>query len=344
MAESGLRFSDIPRCTYKELEKIYPIQNYLKTGTELHRLQREIRRIESTRGRRDQLPALRRQAQKLEEALAKAPPDPVLPPPVPLIKVKGVLEKFKQRCVMHYFDTEAYPHTHEYLKRQREREESAALVMGATGSGAAAQGMLLQEGRIPNHAWHVTGVINGRRFSGWLGSPFCQEGEEVELIVAPVGGEYLVYAVHKPWERSLIMPPFCYRGVRQGRKSATFSPLGVFFFIMLVLIITSVISDGWGAIFTYDFYRMLLVFISFSSVIYLLPAIWTIWRRYPFPREELSEEIFTVLGWENVSDINLSKLNRRRKRQWKRTGKPENPFKDYTPFKCSGMAFGFFYY
>lgn len=236
MTENLLGFSDIPRRTYKELKKEYPVQNFLGIPLKLHQLQQEIHRIESTRGERDCLPALRREVQKLEEALAKAPPDPVLPPPAPLIKVKGFLEKFKQRCVMHYFDTEAYPHTRQYLKRQREREESTALVVGTTGSAATAQGMLLEEGRLPNHAWHVTGRINGRRFSGWLGSPFCREGEEVELIVAAVGDEYLVYAIHKPWERSLIMPPFCDRGGSSGKKTGHLLSAGgdIFYFDMPV--------------------------------------------------------------------------------------------------------------
>lgn len=344
MKENKLRFSDIPRRTYKELKKEYPVQNYLEIPMKLHQLQQEINRIESMRDERDHLPELYREAQKLEEELAKAPPAPVLPPPAPLIKVKGVLEKFKQRCVMHYFDTEAYPHTRQYLKRQRERVESAALVVGATGSAATAQGMLLEEGRIPNHAWHVTGRINGRRFSGWLGSPFCREGEEVELIVAPVGDEYLVYAINKPWERSVIMPPFCDRGVRQARKLATCYPLGVVFFILICISIAGVFIDGFSILFDLNLYKLLLTSASLFSVIYLLPASWTIWRRYPFPKEELAEEIFTVLGWENVTDINLNKLNKKRKRQWQRTGKPENPFKNYTPFKCSGLGCSFFYY
>lgn len=97
MTENLLGFSDIPRRTYKELKKEYPVQNFLGIPLKLHQLQQEIHRIESTRGERDCLPALRREVQKLEEALAKAPPDPVLPPPAPLIKVKGFLEKFKQR-------------------------------------------------------------------------------------------------------------------------------------------------------------------------------------------------------------------------------------------------------
>lgn len=344
MTESRLRFSDIPRRTYKELKEAYPVQNYLETATKLHRLQRDIHRIESTCGERDRLPALRHQEQKLEQELAKAPPDPVLPPPAPLIKVKGVLEKFKQRCVMHYFDTEAYPHTHEYLKRHRERAESAALVMGTTGSAATAQGMLLVEGRIPNHAWYVTGLINGRRFSGWLGSSFCREGEEVELVVAPVDDEYLVYAVNKPWERSVIMPPFCDRGIRQARKLATCYPLGVVLFILILMTIIWAWSYGIADLYSSEYGMGVMFLIVFSAVIYVAPALWTIWCRYPFPKEELAEEIFTVLGWENVTEINLNKLNKRRKRQWKRTGKPENPFKDYTPFKCSGLGCGFFYY
>lgn len=344
MTENSLRFSDIPRLTHEELNAEYPVQNFLKIPLKLHQLQQEIHRIESTRGERDCLPALRREVQNLEEELAKAPPDPVLPPPAPLIKVMGRLERFSKRRVMHYFDTEAFPSTHRYLKRQRERAESAALVVGAAGSAATAQGMLLEEGRIANVAWYVTGRINGRRFSGWLGRPYCRDGEEVELIVAPVGEEYLVYAINKPQERSLIMLPQCYRGVRQAKKLATLYPLGVIFFILICLSVAGVFIDGPSVLFSSNLYELLLTSAGFFSLIYLLPASWTIWRRYPFPIEELAEEIFTVLGWENVTDINLNKLNKRRRKQWQRTGKPDNPFKNYTPFKCSGLGCSFFYY
>ena len=344
MTENSLRFSDIPRLTHEELNAEYPVQNYLKIPLKLHQLQQEIQRIESTRGERDCLPALRREVQNLEEELAKAPPDPVLPPPTPLIKVMGRLERFSKRRVMHYFDTEAFPSTHRYLKRQRERAESAALVVGAAGSAATAQGMLLEEGRIANVAWYVTGRINGRRFSGWLGRPYCRDGEEVELIVAPVGEEYLVYAINKPQERSLIMLPQCYRGVRQAKKLATLYPLGVIFFIFTLITIVWISTHGFPGLKNQNFHKGILMLVGIFTVIYFVPASWTIWRRYPFPKEELAEEIFTVLGWENVTDINLNKLNKRRRKQWLRTGKPENPFTDYTPFKCSGLGFGFYYY
>jgi hypothetical protein len=167
----------------------------------------------------------------------------------------------------------------------------------------------------------------------------------VELIVAPVGEAVSGLCGHiSRWERSIIMTPFCYRGVRQGRKSATCYPLGMIASILTLITLVWAGMDGISILKSLNYYKGMLYLLFIFTIIYIMPATWTIWRRYPFPREELSEEIFTVLGWENVSDINLSKLNRRRKRQWKRTGKPENPFKDYTPFKCSGMAFGFYYY
>ncbi|QMM55214.1 hypothetical protein HVX06_22020 (plasmid) [Enterobacter sp. RHB15-C17] len=218
-----MKFSDTPRPTRKEFNDTdkYPCVDYLKIRKELVALQRRISFIASTHGERNLLPDLRKQAQALEQKLVEEPPNPVLPPPAALIKVTGKLEAFSARLIPHYFDPEAYPQTHGYFTRQQERVAKAAVVVAVGGQGAAAQGMLLEGNRIRKLAWHVTGKINGKYFSGWLGYSFCQPGEEVELIVAPVGDEYLVYALSKPQERSITMTPGCYRGKRQARWGGT---------------------------------------------------------------------------------------------------------------------------
>ncbi len=74
----------------------------------------------------------------------------------------------------------------------------------------------------------------------------------------------------------------------------------------------------------------------------LLPAAWSIYKHKPLPEETLSEEIFTLLGWENVADINLETLHKRRKKEWRRTEIPPNPLRKGTPFDHSGGTFCFF--
>ncbi|WP_152081233.1 putative type VI secretion system effector [Enterobacter oligotrophicus] len=344
MPNEALKFSDAPRPSRAVLKEKYPADNFLKIRSELAALQEKIADIESTRGRRDQLPLLRKQAQKLEEQLEDAPPDPVLPPPAPLIKVTGVLEEFSWRRVLHYFDPQAYPQTHEYFARQKERVARAAVVMTVSDSAATAQGMLLDGDRLMTCSWHITGRINGKRFSGWLGRCFCKVGEEVELIAAPVGDEYLVYALVKPQERSVSMTPGCYRGKRQARWGGTRFWMGMHGVGLLAVIIGWVVRYGMEELFPPELGELLLPCATTGGAIIICPALYSVWRRHPFPEEDLAEEIFTVMGLKNVTDINLSRLNRKRKRQWKRTGKPENPFRDQTPFLYTGLGREFYFY
>ncbi|MCE0844080.1 hypothetical protein LVQ79_00695 [Buttiauxella sp. A2-C1_F] len=346
MTYETIKFSDTPRPTWKEFndKEKYPCVDYLKLQSERVILKERIARIESTHGERNLLPGLRKQEQILELQLQDAPPDPILPPPAPLIKMTGKLEAFHARLIPHYFDPKAYPQTHDYFALHEERVANAAVVIAAGGQSATAQGMVLNSDRIRKLAWHVTGQINGKRFSGWLGYTFCQVGEEVELIVAPVGDKYLVYALAKPQERSISMTPGCYRGKRQARWGGAWFWLGILGVALAGVIITWLITDGLAGLFSQDLYESLLIGILSGGVFMIGPALYSVWRRHPFPEADLAEEIFTVMGWKNVTDINLCKLNRQRKRQWKRTGKPENPFKDQTPFLYTGWGREFYYY
>ncbi|HCB1743976.1 TPA: hypothetical protein MYQ04_005379, partial [Citrobacter braakii] len=186
--------------------------------------------------------------------------------------------------------------------------------------------------------------INGRRFSGWLGYHWCYEGEEVELLAAPVGEEYLVYAIHRPEEQSLCMTPGCYRGKNQARRAAVRIPLRVCYLCLAVVLITLLCSDGMASFYDPMFYIFIAGTIVFLLVMCLLPAAWSIYKHKPLPEETLSEEIFTLLGWENVADINLDTLHKRRKKEWRRTEIPPNPLRKGTPFDHSGIRAGIFYY
>lgn len=344
MLKNNIRFSDVPRLRSDELKNKYPVTDYMQWKKRLNQQREIIKIVESRPEEHNRLADLYRKEKELQRMLDDAPPDPILPPPAPLIKVTGVIEQFAQRRVVNYFDSEAYAQTQKYFKKQKERQESDALGMAATGSPVMAQAMLLDSDRTPAQAWYITGMINGKRFSGWLGFSWCQEGEEVELIVAPWEDEYLVYAIHKPWEHSLAMPPLCYCGKRQGRKMMIRYPLVIISLGLTLLFFLVFWSDGYSVFRETGFYVFSLIMVAFCLFVVLLPAVFSIKYRTPFPCEELAEEIFTLLGWENVTDINLEKLNKKREQEWRNTGKPENPFKNYTPFDYSGTGYSYYYY
>ncbi|MEB7705348.1 putative type VI secretion system effector [Citrobacter braakii] len=339
-----LKFSDGLRRSLEGSNKKYPLHNYLQQKSELARTQEILRNIEAKNEKGKWLAHFRLKEKELLEALKNAPPDPVLPPPAPLIKVRGVIEKLTQRRVVQHFDVLSYPEGNAYYTRYKKKMAASAVVWAASGSGGTASALLQDYDRPLCGAWYLTGRINGRRFSGWLGYHWCYEGEEVELLAAPVGEEYLVYAIHRPEEQSLCMTPGCYRGKNQARRAAVRIPLRVCYLCLAVVLITLLCSDGMASFYDPMFYIFIAGTIVFLLVMCLLPAAWSIYKHKPLPEETLSEEIFTLLGWENVADINLETLHKRRKKEWKRTEIPPNPLRKGTPFDHSGIRAGIFYY
>ena len=342
--KKDLKFSDGLRRSLEGSNKKYPLHNYLQQKSELARTQEILRNIEAKNEKGKWLAHFRLKEKELLEALKNAPPDPVLPPPAPLIKVRGVIEKLTQRRVVQHFDVLSYPEGNAYYTRYKKKMAASAVVWAASGSGGTASALLQDYDRPLCGAWYLTGRINGRRFSGWLGYHWCYEGEEVELLAAPVGEEYLVYAIHKPEEQSLCMTPGCYRGKNQARRAAVRIPLRVCYLCLAVVLITLLCSDGMASFYDPMFYIFIAGTIVFLLVMCLLPAAWSIYKHKPLPEETLSEEIFTLLGWENVADINLETLHKRRKKEWRRTEIPPNPLRKGTPFDHSGGTFCFFYY
>lgn len=324
MTEDDELFADMPRAYIRGLEKGkgYIEENYLRERREWMKLRQTIAYYESDgkKKHKKRLAKLYREEKQRAKALADMPPDPVLPPPAPLIKVSGVVTNYHQRCLTHYFDTKAYPQTWEYFSRQDENMASAAMVLASTGSAATAQGMVASnEDRVPSSAWYVTGEINGRPFSGWLGAPYCREGEEVELIAAPVGEEYLVYALVRPHARSLTMPPWCYQGIRRARIDAMKVPISVVILLAILLLVVGLYKEDW--VLSEGLRQVITIFLVTGTFLYILPAIWTIWRRHPFPKEQLTEEILTVAGWENVTNIDLLKHDKKKIKEFKKQGR-----------------------
>ncbi|HEF0064887.1 TPA: hypothetical protein R8G75_004739, partial [Citrobacter pasteurii] len=149
--------------------KKYPLHNYLQQKSELVRTQEILRNIEASNEKGKWLAHFRLKEKELLEALKNAPPDPVLPPPAPLIKVRGVIEKLTQRRVVQHFDVLSYPEGSAYYARYKKKMAASAVVWAASGSGGTASALLQDYDRPLCGAWYLTGRINGRRFTGWLG-------------------------------------------------------------------------------------------------------------------------------------------------------------------------------
>ena len=93
MTEDDELFADMPRAYIRGLEKGkgYIEENYLRERREWIKLRQTIAHYESDgkKKHKKRLAELYHEEKQLAKALADMPPDPVLPPPAPLIKVSG---------------------------------------------------------------------------------------------------------------------------------------------------------------------------------------------------------------------------------------------------------------
>ena len=96
-------------------------------------------------------------------------------------------------------------------------------------------------------------------------------------------------------------------------------PISVVILLIIMMLIVFIYQDGW--VVTEKIVSGVTMFLTMGTFLYILPAIWTIWRRHPFPKEQLTEEILTVAGWENVTNIDLLKHDKKKIKEFKKQGR-----------------------
>ncbi|TDB44167.1 putative type VI secretion system effector [Photorhabdus khanii] len=250
---------------------------------------------------------------ELDAILAKEPPPPELPPGKPLIKVRGVLEEFETLCVRGYFTDREYDPA--AFARKEEREQYGALLLAMAGNTSAAAVTSQTRVRVSDVCDFVQGKINGIPFHGWLGFTTAKAGDDVELAVTEQEGHYVVYAIADPELRVISMTPRCKQGIHSNAKyqirGTWYGSLLLFFMFLVVglfyaqpgddiIYYIKCIASFWG-----------LMAIVFSPLIYFSCM------RNPKPTFRLAEEIFTVLGFPNPTEINLEKFTKKRLKEIK---------------------------
>ncbi|MBS9435189.1 putative type VI secretion system effector [Photorhabdus hainanensis] len=254
---------------------------------------------------------------ELDAILAKKPPPPELPPGKPLIKVSGVLEEFETLCVVGYFTDREYDPV--AFARQEELELYGGLLMSLAGntSGYNSQTKV----RESDTCDFVRGKINGIPFHGWLGFTVAKAGDYVELVVTEKKGHYVVYAIAHPELRVVSMTPRCRQGIHSNAKYQARGAWYVSLLLFFIFMIPSLFDEQNGE----DILGYIKCIASFCGLmaIVLSPLIYFSCMRKPKPTFRLAEEIFTVLGFPNPTEINLYQFTMKKLKEMKANSREE---------------------
>ncbi|MGV3344947.1 putative type VI secretion system effector [Enterobacteriaceae bacterium LUAb1] len=174
----------------------------------------------------------------LGEKIETFPPLPVLPPPSPLIKISGVIEEVTFTRAMACFEAEVYSTVRDKLERKRQRDNIGALVaMTAQALTGTPPHAMINEGKPSKlKCLYVKGKIDGKTFSGWFGMTDIRPGDRVEIAAAPVGDEYLAYAIASPERGTISLTPGCNESISSNMKIIMLYPALILFLFLPFMI------------------------------------------------------------------------------------------------------------
>ncbi|CAQ85915.1 putative type VI secretion system effector [Photorhabdus asymbiotica] len=276
----------------------------------------------------------------LDAILAKEPPPPELPPHKPLIKVSGVLEEFEPLCVIGYFTDREYDPV--AFARQEERELYGGLLLAMAGNTSGSNSPTKVRER--DVCDFVRGKINGIPFHGWLGFTVAKAGDYVELAVTEKEGHYVVYAIAHPGLRIVSMTPRCKQGIHSNAKyqicGTWYGSLVLFSVFMIGGIFYEQVRED-----IIDYIEYISSFLGLMAMVFS-PLIYFSCMRNPKPTFRLAEEIFTVLGFPDPTEINLEKFTKKRLKEIKANypdGKADKEGERVLPDKGCFLSYYYYY-
>ncbi|MCX8706875.1 hypothetical protein J3U65_05375 [Gilliamella sp. B3791] len=266
--------------------------------------------------------------------------DPTLPPKN-LVKLTGTLSDFKGIFCFAQLGDGAYLSEEQREKQKAKLQKGALLATlnGNTAAGLAALGHA--EGGDRSNlfpAQYITAKLNNDiTLKGWLGFYKFNEGDQVEVVAEKHDDYYEVYAMLKPSEHIISIIPLCLGGRKQLFK---YFKLPLFLFYV---IFTAIILYFFGSFNLDD-----IVSAYIGSGILFGPAYFLLYKKSISTFALLSEQIFTVLGWQNVANINLISISRQYVKKLIASGKYSYVYNDlidqYIKPTKSGEGLYFFYY
>jgi hypothetical protein len=266
--------------------------------------------------------------------------DPILPPKN-LVKLTGTLSEFKGLFCYAPLADGAYLSDEQKQKQQNQLRKGAALATLNGNSIAALAGLGHANGNDRSNevdAQYITAKLNDSiTLKGWIGFYKFNDGDQVEVVAEKHEDHYEVYAMLKPSEQIISLIPPCLGGRKQAFKHF-YIPYFIFYVICVLLM----------NYFFFDFSLENLI-IGFSTLgVMLGAAFFMVYKNSLATHVTLAERIFTVLGWQDVTNINLGKISKQYIAKLIAQGKYAKEYNNKTdphirPPK-SGDGWFFFYY
>jgi hypothetical protein len=266
--------------------------------------------------------------------------DPILPPKN-LVKLTGTLSEFKGLFCYAPLGDGAYLSDEQKQKHNNQLRKGALLATLNGNSIAALAGLGHANGNDRSNlfsAQYITAKLNDTiTLKGWIGFYKFNDGDQVEVVAEKHDDHYEVYAMLKPCEQIISLIPLCFAGRNQALK---YYHLPMFiFYVICVLLMNYFFLDFSLENLTIGFGTL--------GVIFGL-AIFNVYKNSIATHITLAERIFTVLGWQDVKNINLVKISKQYIAKLISQGKysidwNNNIDRFIRPFKA-GDGWGFYYY
>lgn len=242
---------------------------------------------------------------------------------------------------MHLWVDDAYMSKEERKKLNAKIRSRAALatLAGINSAGLAALGHN-EDIHVSNYfpSQYFTAKLNNTiKLKGWLGYYKFNEGDLVEVVAEKHTDHYEVYAMLKPSEQIISLIPLCFAGRKHALKRYRI-PV-ILFYLLFTAGLVYLSSD-----FTLDN----LIPAYTGSAVLVIPTILILYHKMINTNIKLVEQIFSVLGWQDVTNIDLIDISKKQVKKLIAQGKyslewNNNVDRFIRPHK-GGYGFGFFYY
>ncbi|WP_334322270.1 putative type VI secretion system effector, partial [Gilliamella apicola] len=236
---------------------------------------------------------------------------------------------------------DAYMSKEERKKLNAKIRSRAALatLAGNNSAGLAALGHN-EDIHVSNYfpSQYFTAKLNNTiKLKGWLGYYKFNEGDLVEVVAEKHTDHYEVYAMLKPSEQIISLIPLCFAGRKHALKRYHIPAL--LFYLLFTAGLVYLFSD-----FTLD--NLIPAYIGFG-VLYI-PTILILYKKTMNTHVKLAEQIFSVLGWQDVTNIDLGDISKEQVKKLIAQGKyslewNNNVDRFIRPYKA-GDGWSFFYY
>lgn len=198
-----------------------------------------------------------------------------------------------------------------------------AATLALSGLAGAATGAMLSVSGSADAVQFFTCTVGGHRIAGRFSKVWFENGDIVEVVGEPQrDGSFAVYAVRRAGDSTLWMYPHCSRGRRAHWVyalkmipvgTAVLTALGSLFIGLFELF-----SDEKSPANFLWFMFWLYTGLSLVVGLYFPLKIGRRWR----PFVDIAEKIFSALGYENPSQVDMEKQN---SIYWKKLAKPSEP-------------------